>query len=72
MLGGSECDGMGKKKRLKLGKRKQLRADGWVSAFVQPCGKFWKRVASKRARACGDDLADGAAHKKTWGPFEWS
>jgi hypothetical protein len=63
---------MGKKTRLKLGKRKQLRIEGWVSAFVKPCGRFWKRLASKQARRSGDELVHGAAHKKTWGPFEWS
>lgn len=61
---------MGKNVRLKLGKRKQLRAEGWISAFVKPCSKFWKRLANKRARQV--DHADGAAHKRTWGPFEWS
>lgn len=62
---------MGKKKRLRLGKRKIFRIDGWVSAYVQPSGKFWKRVASKAARR-RNDFGNGAAHKKTFGPFEWS
>ena len=59
-----------KKKRLRLGKRKILREEGWVSAYVQPSGKFWKRLANRKARRV--EHADGCAHKKTWGPFEWS
>ena len=61
---------MSKKKRLRLGKRKQFRLEGWVSSFVQPGNKFWKRFASKAARRA--DFASGASHKKTFGHFEWS
>ena len=59
-----------KKKRLRLGKRKIFRDEGWVSAYVQPSGKKWKRIASKRSRNA--DIASGANHKKTFGFFEWS
>lgn len=59
-----------KTKRFRLGKRKILNKEGWVSAYLQPSGKYWKRLANKKSRQV--DHADGNAHKKCWGPFEWS
>lgn len=53
-----------KNTKIKLGKRKQLKETGWLSAVVQPASKFWKRYFNKKVRK-------GAAHKKSnW--FEWS
>ena len=40
--------------RLILGKRKQLNKEGWVSAYVKPSGKFWKRYFNKKVRKGGD------------------
>jgi len=49
----------------KLGnKNNNPRRKGWVSDFVKPSGKFWKRYFNKRVRR-------GKVHKKdNW--FEWS
>lgn len=50
--------------KIKLGKRKQLRETGWISAIVQPASKFWKRYFNKKVRK-------GEVHKKSnW--LEWS
>jgi len=59
------------KSRLRLGKRKTLNKEGWVSNFIQPSGKFWKRQASKRSRQ-SVDVSDGTSHKKYFGWHEWS
>ncbi len=49
-------------RKLRLGKRKQLR-HGYKSAIVKPSGKFWKRLFNKKVRK-------GAIHKRTnW--MEW-
>lgn len=53
-----------KNRKLILGKRKQLKKEGWTSAYVKPSGKFWKRYFNKKVRK-------GGIHKKgNW--HEWS
>jgi len=50
------------KNKIILGRRKQLR-DGWVSNYIKPSGKFWKRYFNKKVRT-------GLQHKRgNW--FEW-
>lgn len=57
--------------RLRLGKRKSKRIyGGWTSDWIKPCGKFWKRRASKAFRKYGD-APSGCFHKKVYGWFEW-
>lgn len=60
--------GLTKSSKIKIGNSK-LNPDGWQSAYVKPCGKFWKRQASKKARK--SKLFDGNYYKKVWGWFEW-
>lgn len=64
------------KRKLRLGKHRQLRQAGRLSAHAKPGGRFWKRQASKAARrgAGVDGGASGgvAAYKKAWGPFVWA
>lgn len=52
------------RRKLKLGKKKEMkRHGGWVSTWIKPSGKFWKRFFNKRVRK-------GKDHKKgNW--VEW-
>ncbi len=52
------------RRKLKIGKKKEMkRHGGWVSAWIKPSGKFWKRFFNKRVRK-------GKDHKKgNW--VEW-
>ena len=51
--------------KLKLGKKKEMkRWGGWISSYVKPSGKFWKRYFNKKVR-------QGKPHKRgNW--HEWS
>lgn len=60
---------MYKKQKIKLGKRKQLKNHGWISGYVKPCGKYWKRIASKRVRQ-SRCVNDGCGYRKLFGWFE--
>lgn len=43
----------------------------WVSAFIQPCGKWEKRKAARKVRAC-KNVSDCGFYKKLYGWMEWS
>ena len=43
----------------------------YVSDWIKPCGKFWKRQASKRFRKVRSAGSYGF-YKKTFGWFAWS
>lgn len=60
-----------KKQKLKLGKRKQLKINGWINAYVNPSGKKWKRMASKRVRQ-SKHVDDGCGYRKLFGWFDWN
>ena len=50
-------------RKLRIGRRKEKRRNGWNSYFVKPSGKFWKRYFNKKVR-------HGQEYKKSnW--FEW-
>lgn len=53
------------KEKLKLGKKGEMkRWGGWISSYVKPSGKFWKRYFNKKVR-------QGKPHKRgNW--HEWS
>ena len=52
--------------RLRLGKRKAKRLyGGWTSDWIKPCGKFWKRQASKKFRKY-ENAKSGCFHKKVY------
>lgn len=61
---------MGKDRRIPLGKRKTLKINGYMNGYVEPHGKFWKRLASKKVRRTAV-ISNGTAYRKIWGPFEW-
>lgn len=57
--------------RLCLGKRKAKQLyGGWVSDWIKPCGKFWKRQAAKKFRK-SEDAVSGCYFKKVYGWVEW-
>jgi hypothetical protein len=56
---------------IRRGKKLPKGASRWDSGYIQPTGKWQKRLASKKVRR-SKEVANGNAHKKTWGPFEWS
>jgi len=39
-----------KDQRVKLGKKGFQQKQGWISGFVKPTGKFWKRYFTKKRR----------------------
>ena len=39
-----------KDQRVKLGKKGFQQKQGWISGFVKPTGKFWKRYFTKKKR----------------------
>lgn len=51
--------------KIRLGKKKETKRNGWwLSYYVKPTGKFWKRYFNKKVR-------NGKQHKRgNW--FEWS
>ena len=56
---------------IRRGKKLQKGASRWDSGYIQPTGKWQKRLASTKVRR-SKEVANGNAHKQTWGPFEWS
>lgn len=58
--------------RIKFGRKgEKKRLGGWLSGFVKPSGKKWKRKASKKARI-KSLTGKGNIYKKMWGWFTWS
>ncbi len=52
-------------RKILLGRRGgELKKEGWISAYIKPTGKFWKRYFNKKVR-------QGKDHKRgNW--FDWS
>jgi hypothetical protein len=52
-------------------KGERKRTGEWISTWVKPKGKFWKRNSNKKIRK-SDSVSGGGFFKKVWGWFEWS
>lgn len=65
---------MMKDDRLKLNNNKQLRNSSgeklWISAYVKPSGRYWKRKAAKKVRRYGE-ISSGSSYKKFFGWMDW-
>lgn len=49
--------------KLRLGKKKEFkRCGGWISSYIKPSGKFWKRYFNKKVR-CGTPHKRGNWHE---------
>lgn len=56
---------------IRHGKKLPKGASRWDNGYIQPTGKWQKRLASKKVRR-SKEVANGNAHKKILYNWEWS